>query len=428
MQGSSTRSHASRLSAVAAASVAVALALTALAGSPADAATITPDDAFSGDGRTAFKAAGSDTSTDIVVTGTSSYLIGNVARPGGHKGSRIAVVKHGLNGKVSESFGTNGRRTILVGRTSKAFSGTLAPDGGVLVAGVSKGANSAIIVAKLRPGGRLDSTFSGDGIARFPVKGGIEWPLIEVQPDGGIWVAWAAVKQAAHGRHVSDFRVIHLTKSGRLNDGFGGDGQKTFDLRRKEFTYFSQVDSNGRFYVAGYGSRNRKADGVTTLLSIADDGPNYSRTLKPWAKYGSAPINVGVTASGHVVVGLTPVNAAAWGAARLTPQLKLDRTYGRDGFARHSCECISMSGAQTTKGLVLIGTTQQQEATIVARFTTNGRWDRQLDNKRINLFSSWEYWFEAVADAQDRTVLAGTTRGSQGAGDMAIARLKFGQN
>ena len=400
------------------------LAGIALAAGAARAIEIKPDRDFSRDGRSLIRSPGDDFATDIVIDGNTTYVIGNSVKPRDRKNYRIVVAKYGPGGNLDREFGNEGRKFLDLGRNSQAFSGALAPDGGILLAGWSVSRRSAVVVAKLRPGGAMDRNFSGDGISRISINAGVTWPLIEAEPDGAIWLAWASVRNYNYEKHVSDFRVMHLTERGRVDRSFSGDGVRVFDMRTRDYTYFSDVDSTGRFYLTGMSRNSDRAAAMTSVLSISDGGPTYTRTVNPWDRAGSYPLTVDVDdTTGDVFLGLSPFKKPGWGAARLNSNLGLDDAYGRNGIAKHDCRCTSVSGTQTPQGLVLVGNTKGDAKTVVARFSATGRWDGDLGNAIYNLFPDWEYWVETETDASGRLVLGGMAKGMNG--DLAIARLKM---
>ncbi|MEO8106323.1 MAG: hypothetical protein ABI720_03310 [Actinomycetes bacterium] len=390
--------------------IVIATAIALAIPTSASAATIEPDPTFSGDGRAALNARGHDTSGDVVIDGNTSYLIGatNKSRT---SSCAFLVAKYNDRGTLVRSFGNRGKKVMTIGQSSCAFSGALAADGGILVAGWSSARKLSVTVVKLRPSGSLDRSFAGDGVLKIPVSEGITWPLIDSAPDGSIWLAWAGVRGYDYDAHVSDFRVMHLSSTGRVDRGFSGDGRQSFDIGRSDFTYFSTVDANGRFYLAGYTSRSAKVAGATALLSIAPSGRSAVRTIRPWNDRGSFPLTVDVAADGKIVVGMSPRKGPGWGAARYSPTLDRDRSYGRGGYAKHNCRCTSAAGALTSQGLVLVGNNGTTTAkTAIARFTLDGLWDRAYGNRTFNLFRDWEYWVEAEVDATGRLVIVGSAK------------------
>ena len=402
-------------------SVVAAAAVTFALPSIASAAPLEPDDSFSGNGRASLNVRGYDQSSDVVIDGTSSYLVGTTQKSR-DDACAFMVAKYNASGSLVRSFGSRGKRVLTIGRESCALSGALTQDGGVLVAGWSVSRRLSVVVVKLRPSGALDRTFSGDGLLKIPVSQGVDWPLVESSPDGSIWLAWGAVRGYDYDAHVSDFRVMHFSSRGRVDRSFSGDGSKMFDVARRDYPYFSTVDADGRFYLTGYGTRSSKTAGAASLLSISANGRSYQRNVRPWGARGSLPLTVDVAADGQVVLGLTPWKDAGWGAARFSPTLDRDPTYGRDGYAKHSCRCYSSAGTLTPDGLVLVGGTQNKQArTAVARFTLDGHWDQTVGTRWVDLFSGWEYWVEAETDAAGRVVMVGTAKTRTV--DAVIARL-----
>jgi uncharacterized delta-60 repeat protein len=404
----------------------LACAIAAIVGSalPAQAVAVKPDRDFAGDGRTALLMPGHQFSTDVVIDGSTSYLVGDTPKPNSTKKYRMMIAKYGPAGHLDRSFGDQGRRYIQLGSNARAFSGALAPDGGILIVGWAQLAKPSVVIVKLRPNGAFDRDFGGDGVVRVAVDRGIDWPLVDSEPDGDIWLAWSSVRRFDYDEHDSDIRVMHFGPQGHVDRSFSGNGVRDFDIRKRDFTYFSTVDSTGRFYMAGFAQRSQRSVGVASVLSVSDSGRAFTRTVNPWGNDGAFPLTVDVDSADQVMLGLSPWRGPGWGAVRMTNDLALDKTYGNNGVARHDCACTSTSGALTDRGLVLVGNAQQrQQQTVIAHFSNTGRWDRQLGNSRYNLFSDWEYWVETEVDASQRLVLAGTVNDSAG-GDMAIARMK----
>jgi hypothetical protein len=133
-----------------------AAAVLAVVALPAGAIEVKPDRTFAGDGRTSLNMPGYQYSTDIVVDGSTSYLIGDAPQQGSKNKYRMMITKYGPGGHLDRSFGSHGRAYVLVGDQSRAFGGALAPDGGILVAGWSVDRKAAAVIVKLRPNGSLD--------------------------------------------------------------------------------------------------------------------------------------------------------------------------------------------------------------------------------------------------------------------------------
>ena len=83
---------------------------------------------------------------------------------GGKAGDYALVARYGTGGVLDGTFAGDGTREFRFGRFENDANGVaLQPDGKIVVAGTKEGANFDFGVARLKPGGGLDSTFSGDG-------------------------------------------------------------------------------------------------------------------------------------------------------------------------------------------------------------------------------------------------------------------------
>ena len=94
-----------------------------------------------------------------------------------------------------------------------AFGLALTPAGEILVA--ASGGSFHPYVLRYHPNGRLDRTFSGDGIARSPIKGSAAFEEILIQPDGKIVAVGGSSERCILARYRRD---------GRLDRTFGTDG------------------------------------------------------------------------------------------------------------------------------------------------------------------------------------------------------------
>ncbi|MGH2629188.1 MAG: hypothetical protein ACRDHI_01335, partial [Actinomycetota bacterium] len=140
----------------------IAMAMLALAATPALAVAGKLDRSFSGDGRvTAFPngatgfAVEIDAKRRILVAG---YTLGPQ--------TNFAIARFRPNGSLDRDFGGgDGRVTTDLGGSDYAFDLTLGPGGRIVVAGErDRPSGTAMAVAVYSPRGRLDRRFSKDGI------------------------------------------------------------------------------------------------------------------------------------------------------------------------------------------------------------------------------------------------------------------------
>ncbi|MFL6286860.1 MAG: hypothetical protein ACJ73L_00500 [Actinomycetes bacterium] len=316
------------------------IAVSATAGTQAH-----PDRTFSGDGVSFLNARGEDFSWAVVPDGNHAFLVG------GTKKARNApcaflVARYDNRGKLDQSFGHRGIRLLTIGHTSCATDATLTPSGQLLVGGWSATKHGvSATLALFRANGSLDRDFSGDGIFRQRVNGGISSPRVEVEPDGTIWLAWSVIRN--WDRYTGNYQIAHLRANGGKDATFGQRGVKSVDVRAVDDVVDTAVSPSGRFTLVGWSSRTLKADGLAAIISVDDSGPTYQRTIDQWSKTGTYPISIDATDDGHVVVGTTPEDRPGWGGARLDEQLRYDDTFSGNGLAEHDCRCISHTGVVT---------------------------------------------------------------------------------
>ena len=172
------------------------------------------------------------------------YFAGYVfhdAGGGNGSGDDFAVARYDANGRLDTNFGSAGQRLIdfsdangagrHVNDNDRPFAITIAPDGKVILAGVTTptgSGNPNFAMTRLTSGGELDTTFNGSGFAVVDVGHGFgdEAHDAVAQRDGKIVVA-GTVKT---GGVENDFAVIRLTASGQLDAAFNGTGSVTLDL------------------------------------------------------------------------------------------------------------------------------------------------------------------------------------------------------
>ena len=135
----------------------------------------------------------------------------------GFSTARVAVARFQADGRLDPTFATGGRFVDLAGARTRA--GALAPGGKVVVVAAripSQGTFAQLVVARLTTHGRLDTSFSRDGIATVdPTRVGAPFPsAVAVQPDGRIVVAAAFTRGNVYG-------LLRFRANGSLDPTFG---------------------------------------------------------------------------------------------------------------------------------------------------------------------------------------------------------------
>jgi uncharacterized delta-60 repeat protein len=219
------------------------------------------DDTFSGDGMWR---------TDILGHGYSyleacrylpdGRLVAVGAARAGSGDDRMIVVVRRPNGMPDTNFSGDGLAVIAFPGIPNVYAYDLAvqPDGKIVVVGETYDnsvtpAAGWFAVARVKPNGALDKTFSGDGRAKVDYHDGDEgaWKVL-VQDDGKILLAgW--VKNKADTEWNTG--VARLNPNGAPDETFGGDGRVEYNFLPGADDYALGLDvrSDGRIVLGVHG-------------------------------------------------------------------------------------------------------------------------------------------------------------------------------
>jgi uncharacterized delta-60 repeat protein len=154
----------------------------------------------------------------IFAGGTTGYR----EEPGGKEHqAEFALAKFRPSGRLDPSFGDGGVVAQQIsphpdqGQRSEIEAIALQRDGKVVAAGLSYFCGYlCFTVARYLPSGKLDRSFAGDGVLRLKEKGAYG-EAVAIQRNGKIVVS---------GGSFGSFVTVRLTRHGRLDRSFGGDG------------------------------------------------------------------------------------------------------------------------------------------------------------------------------------------------------------
>lgn len=139
----------------------------------------------------------------------------------------FAAARYLRNGKLDTSFGTGGkvRTDFGSGGMDQARSAQLQPDGRIIAAGFAvspDGGTQNFAVARYTPAGKLDKSFSGDGLRQIDFGSCCQSAKkVLLQDDGKIVVVGYPDSESSD----SDFVLARMTPDGRLDPGFGHGGK-----------------------------------------------------------------------------------------------------------------------------------------------------------------------------------------------------------
>jgi uncharacterized delta-60 repeat protein len=167
------------------------------------------------------------------------------------------LVRYLPDGRLDHSFSRDGLATIDFGNSYEGAEAlVLQPNGKILIAG-GGGRNYDFALARFRPDGRLDRTFSHDG--RMTVSFGPgRWDAVHglaLQRDGRIVAAGSSTAGQIGPARIA---VARITRKGSLDRSFGTRGRVlTNPVPAGGFAKAVLVLPDGRIVVAGLGYETR---------------------------------------------------------------------------------------------------------------------------------------------------------------------------
>jgi uncharacterized delta-60 repeat protein len=211
----------------------------------------------------------------------------------------FALARYKLDGQLDPSFGTGGTVTTPMtqpGLGGPANSVAIDARGRIVVAGYSPhGSRGNFALARYRPNGALDRSFSGNGRTTTHVEGGGGANSVALDSRGRILVAgggpqspnFAVARYKGNGaldrsfgggkivlgfRHASArsvvidsrrrvvvtggngrFALARFRAGGKIDRSFGGDGKVATHLNHYAGAFSAAIDSRDRIVVAGFG-------------------------------------------------------------------------------------------------------------------------------------------------------------------------------
>ena len=139
------------------------------------------------DGSSTFDVArGADVANALIIARNGDYLLAGYAGAG----TDPAVLAVTPRGGVDASYGTHGRVVVRLAKAFEEAADIVREDAKALLVGRIRGTHDDIGVIRLKAGGGLDTSFSGNGILRIDVSGSTDAGADGVlQPNGKLVVA-----------------------------------------------------------------------------------------------------------------------------------------------------------------------------------------------------------------------------------------------
>ena len=251
----------------------------------------TLDPNFSGDGMARFSFPGYDYAYGYAVelTEDGKILVGGEVGNSGDDDWRYAVIRVKSGGSIDNSFSSDGRVTTNFSpRYEGIWRMALQPDGKLVVGGWGydeTGTNEQMTFARYKTGGSLDQTFSGDGklMVDLTATGADYVEGLALRPDGKI------VADGFVAGTPNSIGLVRIKSGGGLDTSFSGDGKLVTNptgdniyIRGLELgdgndlVVTGAIDSPMEFFVARY----EPGGGLDTTFG---GGDGYARDMLPGA-------------------------------------------------------------------------------------------------------------------------------------------------
>jgi uncharacterized delta-60 repeat protein len=255
----------------------------------------------------------------VAVGGTGMFT-------GGGNDNNFALARYNPDGSADPTFGQGGRVATKVASLQEAHSVAIQDNGRIVVAGSSTyGGAGTVSLARYKPDGRLDAAFSKKGWVKLPWTGRAY--AVAVQNDGGIIVAGGSRGVAPAGGEVM---LARYTPNGSLDPTFGSRGLVTTRVGHGvNIAYDIAVQPDERILVAG------QAAGALLLARYTSNGsldPTFGESGLVTARFGPGPdiaYGLAVQPDGRIVVAGQAADAIL--LARYESNGSPDASFGRGG-------------------------------------------------------------------------------------------------
>ena len=262
----------------------------------------------------------------------------------------FALARFLPDGSLDRSFGSNGvvRTTFATYGASRANDVAVQPDGKIVAVGMRFRGDDAqndelFAIARYLPDGRLDKSFSRDGLASIDFGfGDADATAVALQRSGKILVAGHGTRNVY--RTEEDFALARLRANGTLDRSFSRDGRVTVDFGHQlsDSVRGMALRSDGRIVLAGSSGKRDTAPRIAVARLQPNGrldrsfGAGGRRLTRPGPHGGYANAVVQQPDGRIVVAGRVfdddRFDTSAWVLARYGRGGALDHSFGHGGL------------------------------------------------------------------------------------------------
>lgn len=342
------------------------------------------------------------------------------------------------DGSLDIGFGDNGYvKTDFFNENDNLNNIALQSDGRIVAAGFADSASiRCFALARYRPDGSLDNSFSGDGrqVSDLTQTYNVAFALA-IQSNGRILAAGVS------GDH---YAVARYTQDGSADSSFNGNGERVIPIGDMSQAKALAVQSDGKIIVAGISNISAMRNDLTILRLNADGSTDngFSGDGIQITDFGNTVDllqSLALQPDGKIVVAGT-TSVQDYGSVRDIVVVRynadgsLDHSFSEDGYLIRSIDEFSDDAnsvvVQPDGKILIAGNTNLRGSYLVMRYQSDGTPDNSfgLDGLMTGFWPIGLASFTAIAVQEDgkivtlgsRTVLTATGVGPQ----IFIARYK----
>jgi len=384
---------------------------------------------FSGDGKQATDFGGSDGANGVAIQDDGKIVAA------GTTGGRFALARYNANGSLDPTFSNDGKQTTDFGAQYGAKGVVTQPDGKIVAVG--RGGGGGFAIARYNINGSLDPTFSNDGKQTAHVGSG-EANAVALQANGKIVVAGSG---GGIGLRSTGFVVARLNPGGALDTSFSGDGIQAIGFGGNAEARGVAVQSDDK--VVGVGFAGNANFAIARFNTNGSLDTTFSGDGKQTTDFfsGNSDFANGVALQGNgeiVAAGSTSGVDIKWALARYNPNGSLDTSFSGDGKQTTDLGDAASARGVAVQGdgkIVAAGTSSPTQPNCcdrhlrnfaLARYNTNGTLDTSFggDGKQATNFGDQDEANGVALQADGKIVAAGIRFATDGSSDFALARYR----
>ncbi len=304
-----------------------------------------------------------DIATSVIVRPNGKIVVGGSTNAGPDED--LLLLQYNSDGSLDTAFGTSGIQISAIGVQNDGINAiVLQPDQRILTFGRSyNGTDKDVSITRHLSDGRLDTSFSDDGIATFDIRGGVDEAYAGApQTDEKIIVAGSSGAGSD-----DDFLVMRLNNNGTLDSSFSADGIHFFDNDSVyDIAEGVAIQRDNKIVVAGHTNTGVTGwDFATARISAT----STLSTLSSWST--SAQLRETFSSSVLTYTITVPNTTKTFS---LTPTLgdrnssiTINGVAGSDGIASQNVALVPGANTVTVKVISQAGTTSTTYSIVVTR-------------------------------------------------------------